>query len=866
MTSTSHNPPRLFLSYSHRDEKHKDELLKHLTPLTKNGSLVCWDDRKLVMGEALEESLRSELTRADLVVFLVSSDFIASTSCFHQELEAILERRKFDNVPILPVIIRDCVWEDTPFAQFVAAPTDGKPVTRFSNRDVAWTDIANKIKEAVKQWQTADGESPKGGGNTGATSTELVPKFCSWLTNMELTLQHRVKDKLELPDIFVYPDIREANYYAYEPESTNSSKLLSLDFLGDGVVIQGDEQTGKTSLTKMIFDHYHQNKVLPLYANAKEVSSSNPKDALGKFVSQQYRDMTWDSYISSAQPRMLIMDDFHTLKLNTKYQEKFLETIKEIFAHVLLVANTSMNFDEKRMATVAAYPRWEILDLGYARRGELIDRWNKLGQEETINMQSLHRKNDEVMRNVNSIVRKNVLPSKPIFVLTIIQTLDLAIQENFELTSYGHCYHALIVHALHKVGVKAQKFDMYVNYLSELAFTCYSKNVDLLSIEEFEIFKKRYSKNYVISSHKIVEGVLTKAKILQIDNKGVRFTYRYLYYFYAAKYLSDHLESCESEVKELCEKLHKERNANILIFLTHHSKSSRILNDLHERATRIYETLPLATLDKNETSYLTDFVNETPELVIEHIDVEAERTKELKRLDEFEESRKSEEEIEEKLENAHDNLVDIHRSAKMIDVVGQILRNRVGSMPIPQLTDLARSGFGAGLRFLRFWLEISSRHERDFVILISRVLMNDPNIKQDTETLIKMAKRVHLRLAYDVCRGVITRISHSLGTNELLQVFEELERETPDSIAIKLINVSIELEFTKRIPKKKIEGLIKDLSSNPIGFMLLKELVLYHLYLNEVSYTEKQWIASKLSIPMSVHRKWEAMKLTHKVN
>ncbi len=866
MTEHPRNLPRLFLSYSHQDEKHKAEFSKHLSPLLENGSILSWDDRKLVMGETLDASLEFELMRADLVVFLISANFLSSTSCFHDELSLILERRISENVRVLPVIVKECLWKETPFAQFVAAPRDGKPVTSFSNKDVAWTEVAKSVQDAIKHWESTNTVKPNLEESVSVASKHLQNDFSNWLKSMELTLHHRIKDKLELPDIFVYPDLRETNYYVYEPESTNSSNFLSLDDFGEGLVIQGDEQTGKTSLIKMFFRHYHENEVLPLYVNAKEISSSNPKDALGKRVSQQYQSMSWDKYISHPLPKMLLVDDFHDMKLNARYQVTFIDAIKEIFPHILLVANNSINYDEKRIAEIAAFPRWEIMDFGFARRGELIDRWNRLGQEETIESQSLHQRNDEVMRNVNSIVRKNVLPSKPIYVLTIIQTLDLAIQENFELTSYGHCYHALIVHALHKVGVKAQNFDLYVNYLSELAYTCFSRNSDFLPSEDFEAFQIRYTENYVISSLESTLKVLTKSKIIKKDSHGVRFSYRYLYYFYAAKYLSDHLDDCNNEIRELCEKLHLERNANILIFLTHHSRNAQVLNDLHERATRIYESLPPSTLDKAETSYLTDLLQETPKLVIEQFDVDSERKKKLERMDQAEIRKKSDDEIEEQLESADDSLVDIHRSAKMIDVVGQILRNRASSMKKPELTDLARTGYGAGLRFLRFWLEISNRHERDFVQLITRVLTNDPNIKQDEETLNLMAKKVHLRLAYDVCRCVITRISNSLGTRDLISVFERLERESPRSVAIRLINVSIELEYTKRIPKKKIEVLAKDISTNPIAFMLLKELVLYHLYLNEVDYDEKQWLSAKLKIPMKVYRKWDAIMLSRKLN
>ena len=89
-----------------------------------------------------------------------------------------------------------------------------------------------------------------------------------------------------------------------------------------------------------------------------------------------------------------------------------------------------------------------------------------------------------------------------------------------------------------------------------------------------------------------------------------------------------------------------------------------------------------------------------------------------------------------------------------------------------------------------------------------------------------------------------------------------LEKEQPKSIAVRLINVAIRLEFTKSIPKIAVSRLNADLDSNPVGRRLLKELVMQHLYLNEVTSEEKHWISSKLGIPMSTQLLIGARKVT----
>jgi hypothetical protein len=138
----------------------------------------------------------------------------------------------------------------------------------------------------------------------------------------------------------------------------------------------------------------------------------------------------------------------------------------------------------------------------------------------------------------------------------------------------------------------------------------------------------------------------------------------------------------------------------------------------------------------------------------------------------------------------------------MIDVIGQILRNRAGSLLRPQLRDLAKSGYESGLKFLRFWLDITQRDQKDLISVIYESLKEEWRDELSNDVIPKAATRTYLALTYGVCFAVIRRIAYSLGSEELLEIFETLEKEDPDSVAIRMINVAIRLEFTKKIPSR----------------------------------------------------------------
>lgn len=144
-------PTALFFSYSHKDESLRDELAAHLKLLERQGVIRGWHDRRIGAGTDWKNAIDEHLQRAGVILLLVSADFIASDYCYDVEMKRALVRRDAGEVIVIPVILRPCDRAQTPFAQIQALPRDGKPVTSWSNRDEAWTDVAKGIRAAVEQ-------------------------------------------------------------------------------------------------------------------------------------------------------------------------------------------------------------------------------------------------------------------------------------------------------------------------------------------------------------------------------------------------------------------------------------------------------------------------------------------------------------------------------------------------------------------------------------------------------------------------------------------------------------------------------------------------------------------------------------------
>jgi hypothetical protein len=141
----------MFIAYSHVDEELKNELLKHLEPLKKLGLIDAWHDQKIKAGDEWDKSISKNLERANVVLLLVSIDFINSKYCNDVELVQALAMHEAGQAVVIPVILRACLWQHSGFAKLQAVPKNGKPVCSWANRDEALMDVADEIKKMVDE-------------------------------------------------------------------------------------------------------------------------------------------------------------------------------------------------------------------------------------------------------------------------------------------------------------------------------------------------------------------------------------------------------------------------------------------------------------------------------------------------------------------------------------------------------------------------------------------------------------------------------------------------------------------------------------------------------------------------------------------
>lgn len=145
------DPISIFISYSHEDEIYKTKLEKHLTTLKRNNTISTWNDRKILPGEEWDERIKLELENADVILLLVSVDFLNSSYCYDVEIKRAIERHEKGEAVVIPIILRHCDWKDTDLSKLQALPKNAAPIRNFEDEDEGYYSIIDGIKLSIKQ-------------------------------------------------------------------------------------------------------------------------------------------------------------------------------------------------------------------------------------------------------------------------------------------------------------------------------------------------------------------------------------------------------------------------------------------------------------------------------------------------------------------------------------------------------------------------------------------------------------------------------------------------------------------------------------------------------------------------------------------
>jgi tetratricopeptide (TPR) repeat protein len=162
---------KVFYSYAHRDKKLRDELAKHLSGLQRQGIITDWHDGEIRAGSEWDVQLKKHLNLSDIILLLISPDFIASDDCYCLEMMQALERHERGEAYIIPILLRSTAIQGLPFALLQFLPRDGKPIARRKDKDDAFAKIAEALRNVINEIGGKLPSEPAPSGRTHASPT-----------------------------------------------------------------------------------------------------------------------------------------------------------------------------------------------------------------------------------------------------------------------------------------------------------------------------------------------------------------------------------------------------------------------------------------------------------------------------------------------------------------------------------------------------------------------------------------------------------------------------------------------------------------------------------------------------------------------
>lgn len=141
---------KIFISYSHKDSKYKTELLSHLKSIELTHDVDVWHDGKILTGNTIDSEVLIQLGISDVILLLVSPNFLASSYCIEIELTKAIKRHNEGKCIVVPVILSETIIDDSlSFSKLLRVPEDGKPIQKFKPQNNGYVNAVAKIKQMI---------------------------------------------------------------------------------------------------------------------------------------------------------------------------------------------------------------------------------------------------------------------------------------------------------------------------------------------------------------------------------------------------------------------------------------------------------------------------------------------------------------------------------------------------------------------------------------------------------------------------------------------------------------------------------------------------------------------------------------------
>lgn len=581
-------------------------------------------------------------------------------------------------------------------------------------------------------------------------------------------------------------------------------------------------------------------------------SSDDEIDALIKrSVKIQYgkANITSFAQLPSSQ-KLLLLDDFDNGP--TKAADArvgLLCALRKRFGH--LVVTVSEMFEMREILEVDAsrelvsLEHYHLQHFGYTRRSELIDRWFSLGADGTIDEANLISRCDQAERLIDTVMAKSVIPSIPLYLLTLLQSMDAGRSGDFKESALGYYYQYLLTGALQSSGVKPDKLTELFQYSAHLAWEFHSKSKQELSESELREFNTIFSKEWHTVDFITRIDVLVKARVLCKVGEDYAFRYPYIYYYLKGQYLSENLtdRGIRKYIQHCCKHLYVRDHANTVLFLAHHTNDDFVLTTISQALHGLFQACSPITFN-GDTDGINRLIEDAPKLIYSGETPVEHRKKRSVLRDEMDDGQDGLTELEED-SNELSLVAQMTMLFKTTEILGQVLKNQYAKIQRNRKGNLLEELFNGPLRALRDFYNFFEENPDALVAEIEAAIQRKGSIQKEEHKAI--ARRVVSGLIQLVTFTFVMRAAQGANTDSLSEDVRDIVIKN-GSLAFRLIELCIHLDSPKALPRQDLKQLFKEAQKDLVATRLMTIMVINRLYMFKTTEKDMQWLSGELDI------------------
>ena len=698
---------------------------------------------------------------------------------------------------------------------------------------------------------------------------EVTEHFRAFLDDLGLEVNHPTAGPLTRQQAFSYPQLRRIRLKKQRGDELVGAESL-VNHLEDRrlLLITGDEESGKTTLAKALFDDLLSSGVVPVYIRAgrrqeRRLRSPDLIDAIiGSAVTEQYGRASAERYRQlDPDQRALIIDDYDKAIIPHHATDDVLTYLTSSFGRVYLLAdamaqqlrriqNQSMGpLEERRDAA-----HFRIQPFGYQRRNSMVEQWMLLNDELANDPRELVRQTEYRNRVLDTVIGKNLVPAYPVYILGVLQASESGGAVNLQASVNAHYYELFIKNAL-ALTSDTIEYSVKTSFLAFLAFDMLENESTCVSEERFQALYQDFRDEYDLPiGHEQLVGMLKRSRLLVAFGEHLEFKYEYCFYYFSALYLTKNLgdEGIRGRIRQLADSIYEERNANIFLFLTHLSEDTFILDEMLRCARGMFADRAMATLegdiaflgDGAETLLGSEFwdagdIGELRRIALARRD---EKTGRQDGWKEGDDGAKEYVAVQRHIER-------LGAAFKTLQILGQVLKNFPGSIRAPRKMEIAHAAYGVALRALSDMLSLLDNSQTRIVIDFMEHHLDVGDAAGYTEAF-QMAKGSLAGLTRLVAFGAVSRIVAALGGTGMASPSPSVKKVAEEirSPISKLTVFGMELDYAKRFPLVGLKGVHGELTRNTVAVSVLQYLVVRHMHLFSTPYDLRQKACAELGI------------------